>query len=209
MEKVIDQFYNGSIQNGGYKRKLTSNKFSSPNLLENKYNRINTNNNPYNQRYENGQRIFENNPVPRTQYSMGLRVPTIRGNPPLNQTITNPFKSEENPYSTINHNPGPGQYNDRYGNIKIKNPSWKIGTSQRDDELKRIKREGVPGPGMYEFDDRTKMKAPEYAFGHEKRGKIRKSETPGPGQYKIPCSFDDVNEYTRQQGIFDKNFKFV
>ena len=114
-----------------------------------------------------------------------------------------------NPYSTINHNPGPGQYNDRYGNIKIKNPSWKIGTSQRDDELKRIKREGVPGPGMYEFDDRTKMKAPEYAFGHEKRGKLRKSETPGPGQYKIPCSFDDVNEYTRQQGIFDKNFKFV
>ena len=120
MEKVIDQFYNGSIQNGGYKRKLTSNKFSSPNLLENKYNRINTNNNPYNQRYENGQRIFENNPVPRTQYSMGLRVPTIRGNPPLNQTITNPFKSEENPYSTINRNYSPNKLKLELLNNKIK-----------------------------------------------------------------------------------------
>ena len=114
-----------------------------------------------------------------------------------------------NPYGFSNKNPGPGQYNDTYGITKTKNPSWKIGTSQRDDDLKRIKREGVPGPGMYEFDDRTKIKAPNYAFGHEKRGQDKRSETPGPGQYKIPCSFDDVNEYTRQQGHFDKNFKFV
>ena len=114
-----------------------------------------------------------------------------------------------NSYMTSNQNPGPGQYNDRYGVIKNKNPSWRIGTSQRDDELKRIKREGIPGPGMYEFDDRTKMKAPKFAFGREKRGETRRNENPGPGQYKIPCSFDDVNEYTRQQGLFDKNFKFV
>ena len=114
-----------------------------------------------------------------------------------------------NPYGISNNNPGPGQYNDTYGITKIKNPSWKIGTGQRDDELKRIKREGYPGPGMYEYDDKTKTKAPLYRFGHEKRGENKKSDTPGPGQYKIPCSFDDVNEYTRQQGIFDKNFKFV
>ena len=114
-----------------------------------------------------------------------------------------------NPYGINNNNPGPGQYNDTYGITKIKNPSWKIGTGQRDDELKRIKREGYPGPGMYEYDDKTKTKAPLYRFGHEKRGENKKSDTPGPGQYKIPCSFDDVNEYTRQQGIFDKNFKFV
>ena len=114
-----------------------------------------------------------------------------------------------NPYGISNNNPGPGQYNDTYGITKMKKPSWKIGTGQRDDELKRIKREGYPGPGMYEYDDKTKTKAPLYRFGHEKRGENKKSDTPGPGQYKIPCSFDDVNEYTRQQGIFDKNFKFV
>ena len=72
MDKIIDKFYNGSIQNNGYnKPRLTSNKFSSPNLLENKYNRINLNNN-YNQRYTNGQRIMANSPIPKTNYSMRL-----------------------------------------------------------------------------------------------------------------------------------------
>ena len=108
MDKIVDKFYNGSIQNGGFKPRLTSNKFSSPNLLENKYNR--QNGSSYNQRYNNGQQIIENAPVPRTQYSIGLRVPTIRGNPPLNPSITNPFKSSENPYSTLQKNYGPNQY---------------------------------------------------------------------------------------------------
>ena len=100
MDKIIDKFYNGSIQNNGYnKSRLTSNKFSSPNLLENKYNR---NNNIYNQRYNNGQRIMENSPIPRTQYSMGLNVPTITGRPPTtNYTI--PYQTI-NPYSNIKKN---------------------------------------------------------------------------------------------------------
>ena len=107
-----------------------------------------------------------------------------------------------------NRNPGPGQYNDSNA-IYRKNPSWKIGTSQRDDELKRVKREGVPGPGNYEYDDRTKNAAPKYRFGKEKRGYVQKSDTPGPGQYRIPCSFDDINDYTREQGVFDAKFRYV
>ena len=107
-----------------------------------------------------------------------------------------------------NKNPGPGQYENSNA-IYRKNPSWKIGTSQRDDELKRVKREGVPGPGMYNFDDKTKINAPKYKFGSEKRGFVKKSETPGPGQYRIPCSFDDINDYTREQGIFDPKFRYV
>ena len=107
-----------------------------------------------------------------------------------------------------NKNPGPGQYNNSNA-IYRKNPSWKIGTSQRDDELKRVKREGVPGPGTYEHDDRTKNAAPRYKFGSEKRGYVQKSDTPGPGQYRIPCSFDDINDYTREQGIFDPKFRYV
>jgi hypothetical protein len=107
-----------------------------------------------------------------------------------------------------NKNPGPGQYNNSNA-IYRKNPSWKIGTSQRDDELKRVKREGVPGPGTYEYDDRTKNAATRYKFGSEKRGYVQKSDTPCPGQYRIPCSFDDINDYTRQQGIFDPKFRYV
>ena len=114
-----------------------------------------------------------------------------------------------NPNNIRNINPGPGQYNDTFDITKTKNPSWKIGTSVRDDGLKRIKREGLPGPGMYEFYDITKNKAPIYGFGTEKRGERKKNDTPGPGQYRIPCSFDDVNEYTRGQGNFDKNFQYI
>ena len=37
MDKILDKFYNGSIQKVGYnKPRLTSNKFSAPNLLENR-----------------------------------------------------------------------------------------------------------------------------------------------------------------------------
>ena len=113
-----------------------------------------------------------------------------------------------NPGGINNKNPGPGQYNDSNA-IYRKNPSWKIGTSQRDDELKRVKREGVPGPGMYEYYDKTRANAPKYSIGNEKRGYVKKSETPGPGQYHIPCSFDDINDYTREQGQFDPNFRYI
>jgi len=108
-----------------------------------------------------------------------------------------------------NNNPGPGQYNDSSKVVKAKNPSWKIGTSQRDDDLKRIRREGYPGPGMYEYYDKTKINPPKYKFGSEKRGAASKNDNPGPGQYHIPCSFDDINDYTREQGQFDPNFRYI
>ena len=52
--------------------------------------------------------------------------------------------------SAKNGNPGPGQYNETMYD-KTKYPSWKIGTGMRDDDLKRVIREGVPGPGNYDF----------------------------------------------------------
>ena len=104
--------------------------------------------------------------------------------------------------------PGPGQYNETKAQLK-KNPSWKIGTGQRDDDLKRIIREGVPGPGMYEFFDKTKKNAPNYRFGREKKCVVKGNDVPGPGQYHIPCTIVDVNDYTREQGQFDNNFRYI
>ena len=97
MDKIIDTFYNSSINNNGYhKSRLTSNKFSSPNLLENRYNRNNYNNND-NQRYKNGQRIM-NTPIPKTNYSIGLNVP----HPP---STTIPFQNNDvNTYSFLQKN---------------------------------------------------------------------------------------------------------
>ena len=108
----------------------------------------------------------------------------------------------------LNGVPGPGQYNETKA-IFVKNPSWKIGTGLRGDDLRKAMREDFPGPGMYEFYDKTKIKAPEYRFGKQKRGFIKSNEVPGPGQYHIPCAIVDVNSYTREQGNFNKKFKFI
>jgi hypothetical protein len=105
-----------------------------------------------------------------------------------------------------NDNPGPGQYNLNMNDMK-KNPSWKIGSSNRDDNFEKVVKENVPGPGQYDIKDN--MNGPKFAFGKEKKNENEKSDVPGPGYYHIPCSIVDVNEYTRQQGKFDPYFKYV
>ena len=130
MDKIIEKFYNGSIPNGGYnKPRLTSNKFSSPNLLENRYNRTNENN-KYNLRYSNGQKIMENAPVPRTQYSMGLNSLTIKGNPPFYRSAVNPYRVDEDPYSTLTKNFKPNK-------LKLSILDYRI--KEMEDENKRNK----------------------------------------------------------------------
>ena len=107
-----------------------------------------------------------------------------------------------------NNNPGPGQYDNGSMNNLRKNPSWKIGTGNRDDALKKAIRENIPGPGMYDTNKSTDN-GPQYIFGREKRGDDLKSDVPGPGQYHIPCSMVDVNDYTRSSGGFDSKFKYI
>ena len=105
--------------------------------------------------------------------------------------------------------PGPGQYEGGSQANLTKNPAWKIGTSNRDDDLKRVIREGVPGPGNYEFNTNNRVSSPKYKFGSQKRGYVQRSDVPGPGQYHIPCSIVDVNDYTREQGRFDPHYRYI
>ena len=105
--------------------------------------------------------------------------------------------------------PGPGRYNNDELHTFKRYPSWKIGTSKRDDSLKRQIREGFPGVGTYQYFDKHLLSAPKYGFGTQKRYKDKFNDNPGPGSYHIPCSIIEVNNYTREQGIFDDNFKFI
>ena len=61
---------------------------------------------------------------------------------------------------------------------------------------------------MY-YVDKNGLRGPHYKFGTEKRGFVQKSDTPGPGQYHIPCAIVDVNDYTREAGNFDPNFRYI
>ena len=115
-------------------------------------------------------------------------------------------KESLNLYNT----PGPGKYNSGDFNNFKSYPAWKIGTSDRNDESYKMQiKEGFPGPGTYGNYDKYLNNAPKYGFGTEKRIKDKYNDNPGPGSYHIPCSIVEVNNYTRDQGIFDDKFKFI
>ena len=105
--------------------------------------------------------------------------------------------------------PGPGHYTNEKSNIHIrKEPTWRIGTSTREDIIKRVKREGIPGPGNYQISSRA-IEGKKYRFGTSKRGNLKDSYTPGPGQYHIPCSIVDVPKYMTYGGAFQHEYRFI
>lgn len=106
--------------------------------------------------------------------------------------------------------PGPGTYELCRKNNWNREPCWSIGSSQRGEELKKIIKENYPGPGMYTI-NRDVYHVGGITIGKTKRKIFLKehNNTPGPGQYRIPCEFGSVNEYTRQQGKFDENFRYI
>ena len=69
--------------------------------------------------------------------------------------------------------------------------------------------DNYPGPGTYENYNKHLISAPKYGFGTEKRYKDKLNDNPGPGSYHIPCSIVEVNDYTREQGQFDPNFRYI
>ena len=85
--------------------------------------------------------------------------------------------------------PGPGAYSMRSSLINI--PGSKIGTSNRNDEIKNIMRVGSPGPSAYRISSTmshypVKQDAPNYRFGTSSRDKLATAGSvcsPGPGAY--------------------------
>jgi hypothetical protein len=50
---------------------------------------------------------------------------------------------------------------------------------------------------------------PSIKFGKEKRREKEKNDTPGPGSYKIPCSFRDVPRYISSAGNFEEQYRYI
>jgi len=104
--------------------------------------------------------------------------------------VINPRRDDDANGKNSKYIPGPGAYNPSVDAVKSKNSSIGIGTSSRYD-LHPTK--ANPGPGQY--DTRGRLAGPQWGFGTQSRSQERKSEAPGPGQYKIPHTVGDVPKY--------------
>ena len=75
-------------------------------------------------------------------------------------------------------------------------------------------KEKMPGVGQYNVSKSSQItmkKEPEWKIGKAAKDFDFKAGkgNPGPGMYSIPCSMVDVNDYTREKGNFDNNFRYV
>ena len=73
----------------------------------------------------------------------------------------------------------------------------------------------MPGPGSYEVEGNLLHEdiSNNQNFGSNDR-RFKKSieiinDYPGPGAYHIPCSFEELNTYTRVKGKFNDEFKYI
>jgi hypothetical protein len=140
-----------------------------------------------------------------TNNSPGVGMYTLRSN-----KISGPKYTLRSKYKIVDSKmqvPGVGMYNIDNNKLLLREPAWKIGSSIREDTLRRIKRENFPGPGMYQPIIKRRHSG-NIKFGKEKRNTYKINDTPGP-KYKIPCSIVDINDYTRQQGKWEQTFKYI
>ena len=100
--------------------------------------------------------------------------------------------------------PGPGKYDIEKANIFEHHPTWKIGTEKKDIPPLEI----TPGVGSYNINSSRNFR-PKFGYTKQKRGFLTINNNPGPGAYRIPCSFDVLNTYTRKIGNFNDEFRYV
>ena len=104
--------------------------------------------------------------------------------------------------------PGPGTYN-----IKtdiINSPRYSIGLKLNEEERKnpKYKEKNIKRSILNIPSDIVNNKG--FSFPKAKRNKNKNRIIyPGPGDYKIPTSFDYISNVTREKGFFDPKFRYV
>ena len=102
--------------------------------------------------------------------------------------------------------PGPGSYN-----IKtdvFNGPKYSIGLKLNEEEIKNGKKPlmlNIPS----DIVNNKGFSFPKAESGNKKSKNKNKIIYPGPGDYKIPTSFDYINNITREKGFFDPKYKYV
>ena len=103
--------------------------------------------------------------------------------------------------------PGPGNYSEKLSSVKGNTSAFSFPRAMKSSNFDSV----TPGPGRYNnnFNSSTISSVITLKFGKDSKNKPNVSETPGPGQYKIPCSIRDVNDFQKVGGKFDDTFKYV
>ena len=106
-----------------------------------------------------------------------------------------------------NNAPGVGMYSLRksYNEAPKYSFRWKYSIKNKE------KRPGVGQYNVSKSSQITLKKEPQWKIGKALKDDmlLRVNKNPGPGMYRIPCSIVDVNDYTREKGKFDKNYRYV
>ena len=95
--------------------------------------------------------------------------------------------------------PGPASYNPRYDLVRIGTPGYSIGNEEKSLASKLLLQKG-PGPEKYAYTKHNSTHSG-HSFPTSKRGtRERVMETPGPGNYRIPCAFANMPNYATTGG---------
>ncbi len=93
---------------------------------------------------------------------------------------------------TKNAMPGPGQYTPSKAPVLGRPPSAVMGSQSRGKDFTTVKT--VPGPGTYLPPTPQGRRGPAYSFGAAKAA-YKQVMGPGPGAYRVPCTFAAVPRY--------------
>jgi len=114
--------------------------------------------------------------------------------------------------NTILLSPGPGQYEGgNISGVKSNQPKWKFSLTKKEDGIKPNNLVS-PGPGRYSGNTNFLSNVKNQSgvkFDKDKKMKDNLNPNPGPGQYYIPCSFRNINDYSTVNSKFEKSYNVV
>lgn len=102
--------------------------------------------------------------------------------------------------------PGPGAYQTVVVHHENE-PKYSFPKGNRSDDVKRVKKNNYPGVGSYNYKDSELTKPITFPKGKKSNELVKVPG--GPGMYRIPCRFNDINNMTREKGVWDPTFKWV
>ena len=121
------------------------------------------------------------------------------GSFPQGASYTMNVKRYYSPKKETLPSPGPGHYK-TITYQRPNEPSYSIGKGNRDDGLNYVIKQNHPGPGKYTIKDSVSIRP--FLIPPEHKPILEGPLTPGPGSYKIPCRFNDINVITRERGLW-------